>query len=214
MRLSNSTQSRSIGEMRFLADRHSTSSRDHLVSSPDGTNCAPVSSYSAFTFWKVTVSLPFHARTRVGTMKLRIGISSRMASSFPRGRLHFLEAGTHGHYVLAAEAAGSAAAIIAVLPYAQHDTRLPVCRCGRARRWKPVDADKRFRRFLAAGRSGSRPRGGGTDEDRVVVLASSFFRLSIRWPPLNFDARSRMPIVSSSITDPAGDFGSGTASCR
>src|SRR5579864_9377209 len=83
--LSNSMpQSRSIQGNAFSWPTATSTSSQLMVSSasPDGTReRLPLASYSAFTFWKVTpVSLPFLCTKAIGTMKLRIGISSCMAS--------------------------------------------------------------------------------------------------------------------------------------
>ena len=88
--LSNSTpQSRSIQGKAFSWPTATSTSSQAMVwsGSPEGTSVRrPLASYSAFTFWKVTpVSLPLSWVKATGTMKLRIGISSWMASSFSQG---------------------------------------------------------------------------------------------------------------------------------
>src|ERR1700761_5243377 len=88
--LSNSMpQSRSIHGKAFSWPTATSTSSHSMVwsGSPDGTRLRlPLVSYSALTFWKVTpVSLPLSWVKATGTMKLRIGMSSCMASSFSQG---------------------------------------------------------------------------------------------------------------------------------
>ena len=88
--LSNSTpQSRSIQGKAFSWPTATSTSSQAMVwsGSPEGTRLRrPLASYSALTFWKVTpVSLPLSCVNAVGTIKLRIGMSSWRASSFSQG---------------------------------------------------------------------------------------------------------------------------------
>ena len=92
----------------------------------------------------------------------------------PGGRLHLLEAGAHDHFhVLAAEAAGSAAAVHGGVAAAEHDDALANFGDMPERdRGQPVDADMDIGGgFLAAGNVElASARRAGADEDRVPAF--------------------------------------------
>src|SRR5205823_4136153 len=98
--------------------------------SPDGTRLRlPLASYSAFTFWKVMpVSLPLSWTKATGTRKLRIGISSWIASSFSQGEA-FISSKPERTTTLTSSPPRRRAVrqqSIAVLPPPSTITRLPI----------------------------------------------------------------------------------------
>ena len=151
--------------------------------SPEGTRLRrPLASYSAFTFWKVTpVSLPLSWVNATGTMKLRIGMSSWMASSFSQGDA-FISSKPERTITLTSSPPRRRAVrqqSIAVLPPPSTITRLPILLDMAERHaGEPVDADMDIGGgFLAAGNVElAAARRAGADEDRVVVLGQQLLQ--------------------------------------
>ena len=145
--------------------------------SPVGTRLRrPLASYSAFTFSNITpVSLPLSWVNSFGTRKLRIGMSSCMASSFSQGDAFISSKPerTIDLHVLAAEAARGAAAIHGGVAAAEHDHALAdLVDVAERDRGQPVDADMDVGGgFLAAGNvEVAAARRAGADEDRVAAF--------------------------------------------
>ena len=154
----------------------------------------PLSSYSAFTFSKMTpVSLPSSWVNSFGTRKLWIGMPSCWASSFSQGaRLHLLEAGSDDHlHVLAAEAARGAAAVHRGIAAAEHDDALAdLGDVAERHRGEPVDADVDVLGGFLAARNVelATARRAGADEYRVPAFGEQLLQAFDRPSAAKFDA--------------------------
>ena len=160
--------SRSIQGKEFSWPIATSTSSASITSSgsPDGTSWRrPLASYSARTFSKtMPVSRPSSCSTSFGHQEVEDGdaLAQRILLLPGRG-LHLLEAGADDDLdMLAAEAAGGAAAIHRGVAAAEHDDALAdSCRCGRRRRRRASRC--RYgcwpRPPARPGRSRSRPRG-------------------------------------------------------
>ena len=147
------------GEGVFLADRdqHVVARDDACRARRSAPGCAgPCSSYSASTFSNVTpVSLPFSWMNSFGTRKLRIGMSSCIASSFSQGDA-FISSKPLRTMTLTSSPPRRREVrqqSIAVLPPPSTMTRLPILSIWpNETRRQPVDADMDVGGgFLAAG---------------------------------------------------------------
>jgi hypothetical protein len=121
------------------------------------------------------------AKTSFGTRKLRIGMSSCIASSFSHGDAFISSKPerTITFTLLAAEAARGAAAVHRGVAAAQHDHALAdLVDVAEETRGQPVDADMDVGGgFLAARHvEVAAARRAAADEHRVVAFASSAFR--------------------------------------
>ena len=154
----------------------------------------PLASYSAFTFWKVTpVSLPLSWVKATGTMKLRIGMSSCMASSFSQGEA-FISSKPERTTTLTSSPPSRRAVrqqSIAVLPPPSTITRLPIFSM-----WPNETLESQSMPiwmlagcFLAAGNvEFAAARRAGADEDRVVILGEQLLHALDAMTALELDA--------------------------
>ena len=166
--------------------------------SPDGISWRrPLASYSALTFSNSTPSsLPSSCCTSFGTSKLRMGMSSRIASSFSQGDAFISSKPerTITFTSLAAEPAGGAAAIHRGVAAAEHDDALAdLGDVAERDGGQPVDADMDVGcGFLAARHvEVAAARRAGADEHRVVALGQQRLQAVDRWPKAGLARRGR-----------------------